>query len=453
VWDTSLVHKKGIKPVSNPRLLRRSGVYYYRRRVPAHLVKRIGKSVVQVSLQTTTIKEAKRLRTLNDLEWDARFAAAEESLPEDEGECLGSGPVPPSPPVSESDLVQLVRDYVERQDERARKRHASCAPVTTGERSEMTTNAEFEAQTLRASDDPQAQQWIYHAGQELLKPAGRTFDDPDMPGEALAELVRRALLELSRRRLARLSDDHSRTFFDQLFDPRRPPHVTFGVRLTEEEVAVNGLTPKGLDRQRASLALIREIIGDRTSVEAIDYDACLRVRSVLARLPANRTKFYGDLPIEQAIQAAAKEGKSLLSPVTQQQYLAVLRDVLDLAEKKRLIAVNFAEGLKPIKRDAIAASDKRKPFTLQQIRDFFNGPFYTECALHKPPFAHDKAGWRFWLPLICLSGDAAERSRANASGRLEAHDSRHVAFGHRRHRRRGRRQRRAGSSQDPQNQH
>jgi hypothetical protein len=98
-----MVHKKGIKPVSNPRLLRRSGVYYYRRRVPAHLVKRIGKSVVQVSLQTTTIKEAKRLRTLNDLEWDARFAAAEESLPEDEGECLGSGPVPPSPPVSESD--------------------------------------------------------------------------------------------------------------------------------------------------------------------------------------------------------------------------------------------------------------------------------------------------------------------------------------------------------------
>jgi hypothetical protein len=272
----------------------------------------------------------------------------------------------------------------------------------------MTTNAEFEAQTLRASDDPQARQWIYHAGQELLKPAGRTFDDPDMPGEALAELVRRALLELSRRRLARLSDDHSRTFFDQLFDPRRPPHVTFGelaeqwLRLTEEEVAVNGLTPKGLDRQRASLALIREIIGDRTSVEAIDYDACLRVRSVLARLPANRTKLYGDLPIEQAIQAAAKEGKSLLSPVTQQQYLAVLRDVLDLAEKKRLIAVNFAEGLKPIKRDAIAASDKRKPFTLQQIRDFFNGPFYTECALHKPPFAHDKAGWRFWLPLMCL---------------------------------------------------
>jgi integrase len=186
------------------------------------------------------------------------------------------------------------------------------------------------------------------------------------------------------------------------------PHPRFGElaeqcqQLSEEDADVNSLSQKWVDKQRANLALIREIVGDKTPIGSIDYDACLRVRSILARLPSNRTKLYGDLPIDKAIEQAAKEGKPLLSPVTQQQYLGVLRDVLDLAAKKKLITVNPAEGLKPIKRDAVADSDKRKPLTLQQIADFFKSEFYAECAKHSPAFVHDKSGWRFWLPLLCL---------------------------------------------------
>ena len=56
-----MVHKQGIKPVSDQRLLRRAnGVYYYRRRVPLPLVGKFGKKVAQVSLHTTKLKEAKR---------------------------------------------------------------------------------------------------------------------------------------------------------------------------------------------------------------------------------------------------------------------------------------------------------------------------------------------------------------------------------------------------------
>ena len=44
--------------------------------------------------------------------------------------------------------------------------------------------------------------------------------------------------------------------------------------------------------------------------------------------------------LDEAIERAAAENKPLLSPVTQQQYLAALRDVLVLAVKKRLIPVN-----------------------------------------------------------------------------------------------------------------
>ena len=401
-----MVHKQGITPVSNQRLQRRNGVYYYRRRIPHHLVSKFGKKFVQVSLHTTSLKEAKKRRTLRDLEWDAKFAAC--SSPVNGGD----GPAAPATahghPLSQDELLQLVRDYVARQDQLARERGTIDYPENPAQRAEMTIEGEFVVQTLREPNNQQAQEWISLAAKEILKPAGKSFDDPDLPGEILAELLRRALLELTRRRHAQLSDDHSRLFFDQLFDPGRPANVTFGklaeqqLRIIEEDGAINGLGAKGLDRQRATIALVREIVGDKTPVDAVDYDACLRVRTVLARLPANRTKIYGDLPIDQAIARAEKEGKPLLAPVTQERYLAALRDILGLAAKKQLITVNPAEGLKPIKRDAIAASDKRKPFTLQQIADFFKSSFYAECAKHSAAFAHDKAGWRFWLPLLCL---------------------------------------------------
>jgi hypothetical protein len=41
-----MIHKQGIKAVSDQRLLRRSGVYYYRRRVPLELIQKIGKEVL-----------------------------------------------------------------------------------------------------------------------------------------------------------------------------------------------------------------------------------------------------------------------------------------------------------------------------------------------------------------------------------------------------------------------
>jgi Phage integrase family len=406
LWDTSMVHKQGITPVSNQRLQRRNGVYYYRRRVPLQLVAKFGKKFVQVSLNTKDFKEAKKRRTLRDLEWDAKFAAL--SSPANGGDVPALQTSPLAQPLSENELLQLVRDYVARQDQRARKQETVHYPENPAQRAEMMIEAEWEGQTLQERDNLQAQEWIYRSGQEALKPVGRSFEDPSIPGEALAEFIRRGLLELTRRRHARLADNHSHSFFDQLFDPSRSAKERFGrlaeqrLRLVEEDAAINGLGAKGLDRQRAGIALIREIVGDETFVDAVDYDACLRVRTVLARLPANRTKLYGNLPIDQAVARAEKEGKPRLAPVTQERYLAALRDILDLAAKKRLITVNPAEGLTPIKRDAVAAGDKRKPFTLQQIADFFKNKFYAESAKHKPPFAYDKAGWRFWLPLLCL---------------------------------------------------
>jgi hypothetical protein len=252
-----MIHTHGVKPVSDQRLLRRNGHYYYRRRVPLHLVATLGKNVVQLSLQTTSLKEAKKLRTLRDLEWDARFEAAAAVGPADTVN-QESQLTAPGEPLDESACLELVRNYVERHDHEARKREAKVYPITAEERTEMRIEAEVEAQSLRAHDDLH-HQWVHLAGTEALKATGKSFADPDVPGEILAELVRRGLMELNRRYRARLADDHSRSFFDQLFDPSRPGKMTFGklaeqhLLLVEEDAAVNGLGAKGLDRQRATI--------------------------------------------------------------------------------------------------------------------------------------------------------------------------------------------------------
>ena len=178
-------------------------------------------------------------------------------------------------PISENQLLQLVRDYVACQDQRAKRQETIGHPENAAQRAEMTIEAQFESQILQSRNGPQAQQWIYLAGQQALKPAGRSFEDPDVPGELLAELVRRGLLELNCRYRARLADDHSRPFFD----PTRPAKETFGtiaeqyLWLVEEDGAIDGLGGKGLDRQRASIGLVREIVGDQTPVDAVDYNS------------------------------------------------------------------------------------------------------------------------------------------------------------------------------------
>ena len=167
-----------------------------------------------------------------------------------------------------------------------------------------------------------------------------------------------------------------------------------------EDAELNGLGQKTIDKIRSNLALIREIVGDGTPVRDIGYDACRRIRSTLAQVPANRLKIFPGLSLEKAIARAKASNKPVLSPTTQAQYLDTLRGVLELAVLKQVIPTNFAKDLKPLKRDPVRAEDKRKPFTLEQIATFFKSDFYQRCAAgtyNKPD-----RDWRFWLPLLCL---------------------------------------------------
>src|SRR6266511_660708 len=136
-----------MKTVSgNHHLVRRNGVYYFRRRVPRQLVKSIGCKTIQFSLGTTSLKEAKKLRAAKDIEWDARFDACEQSAASSgasSGNCAPSGK---APALSEQQVIRLVHEYVERMDERSRKRFAGDPPESEQQKADMKMYVEIEAQ-------------------------------------------------------------------------------------------------------------------------------------------------------------------------------------------------------------------------------------------------------------------------------------------------------------------
>jgi integrase len=412
-------------------LTKRNGVFYYRRRVPLHLVESFGKSIIQFSLQTSSLKEAKKQRAVADLKWTTQFEAVENSLTSTDASVKNGTPAAVASPLSANEVIRLVQEYVERTDRRSHEKFIGDPPESEKQKANIKADIELGQQILRSRDDPRADEIIYQAGQKILRPVSMSVDDPRVPYAEFAENVRRALLELDQRKLARLDDDHRHAFFDHQFNPTHRLSVTFGelaaqfTKFKEEDAAENRTGQKWLDKQHAQVDLLCEIVGKDTPMHKIDFDKCMHIRGLIARMPANRTKIYKDLPLDEAIARADTEHKPRLSPFTQERYLASLREILDLGAKKRLISVNPAEGITPLKRETLSDAAKRIPFTDEQLKQFFDSDYYRACGEQSPPYKHAKQPWRFWLPLLCLFMGL----RPNEACQMSANDVRRTSKG------------------------
>jgi hypothetical protein len=168
--------------------------------------------VLQFSLGTRTLKEAKRKREIADIEWSARFAAAENRS----GTTAQGAGTGAAPGLSNASLTRLVWDYVERMDERFRARVAGDPPENEAQKAAITTDVEIGLQILENRDDPRAEERVDGTSERLLRSSGLSSDDLGDRYAGFAELVRRALLELDRRRCAHFADEHGHACFDRL---------------------------------------------------------------------------------------------------------------------------------------------------------------------------------------------------------------------------------------------
>lgn len=113
---------------------------------------------------------------------------------------------------------------------------------------------------------------MFAAEKKLIREIGVQPGPEDITQAAFSEVVRRGLLEVDFRKLARLADDYSKRSFDPLFDPTAAPPMTFCDLVSRfleawiEEAKANGINKKSIDRRRANVWLLRKLIGDNVLV-------------------------------------------------------------------------------------------------------------------------------------------------------------------------------------------
>lgn len=347
----------------------------------------IGKKFVKKSLGVADLKTATKLRNAYTVQIDAEFEAAEQMMSE-------ADTTPAAAAISLSALTEFVRQYMAQENEKSSAHLLVDPPEDQEQLSEMRKEVEIAMTMLKRPGNPNGEHWIQSTGKIILTAQSASLEDKELVA-GFAELVRRGLLELQRLKIDRLDYEYNSQFHDPLFDPKRAPSLTFGELIDifwaerSEEYRENTISPKRVDMVKAALEFLREAVGADTPLSSVADDTVQHVRSILARLPPNRKKIYPKLSLSKAIEKAQKEGRKPLNPVTQKQYLVALRDVLAVGLRKRLIGHNPASNVKPIKKPTLSASEKKLPWSDDQIVGFFTGVILsdlpTRCvnSIHK----------------------------------------------------------------------
>tara|TARA_R110002072_G_scaffold147185_2_gene294444 strand:- start:5926 stop:7623 length:1698 start_codon:yes stop_codon:yes gene_type:complete len=376
----------------------KSGVWYLRRVVPTDLRDHLEKREVLISLGTADRDEARRLYLSKWAEFDEYFTACRKEVNENSPAAVR--------PLSQPQMLQLVRRYVARKDEGS----IDVGPLF--DTNAIENQVDDERMALMELENPQHPhhfQTIDAAVREALalteQPAPRGTTEYD----TLLEYVRLALVELHNRRLRRLTGDKSFTHIDALFNPQAKANAVTLKQAADDWLEdykdSHDVKAKMTARVEGSIGLILEFFGGDALVKDMTSKQCKSFRNMLNVLPPHRHKKYPKKSLKQVLQIAEDKSLSPLSYETQSQHLSTLKNILGQAVSDGVIATNPAQGV-DVKAKKPSAEDRRMPFTNDELMRIFNAPLYTGCIddgwnYKKRGPNYPKRG-RFWVPLIAL---------------------------------------------------
>jgi integrase len=395
-------------------LLRRGNVWWYRRRVPLDLVEAFGgKRELKESLRTESLSEAKARRNLVAAKFDRLFEMGRE------GQRTGA---------IDFNSLPAIQRYVDEQDAVRAREHQSSNWTPRDTAAAASETLGLIARYKHSGHEDTAIAVAVAAGEISGVEGAQPLDGDHF------ELLRRAVLELERRDLARLRHDYRNPTFDPLLGPtsragQEPASIKLDA-LIEAYEADYAKTGRGMGKKRqqktaAAFQLIKEFFGSSTPVGKIDRQRCREFRDILGELPSNRTK-YSALPsgdLNRVATEAAKLGLPKLSHDSQQAYLSTLKRLLAWAEREEHTARNPADKLTALGEKSISR-EARDPFSPSQLDKIFNAPLYRGCKNdgdgYHIPGKNVTRGTRFWVPLIGLFSGM----RLNEICQLDARDAR-----------------------------
>lgn len=269
----------------------------------------------------------------------------------------------------------MVRAFVARLDEKSAKELAEFPPTSSSERIERLSDAEEEWASLADPEFLTTHGLPRSTFDDVTGGIAYKFDDDVFSYSQFYDLVVRALRELRRRDVSRLKSDHEQASHDAMFDqlvshaatatqsPGWNNQRSFGDLCADysaaysEEAALKGVHKKRVDKVNSAVRFLEVAIGSDLSLDKVGYQACQTFRKLLARTPSNRAKLYPGMSPQEATVATSKDGRSVLSHVSQSFYLRTLTATLKQGTKLGWLSNVPREGMQPLVPRAPAAEN------------------------------------------------------------------------------------------------
>lgn len=253
----------------------------------------------------------------------------------------------------------------------------------------------------------------------VLRKEGRRSPHNSGPSRLLRNYLRRALVQLCRIELARLSGDYRDEVTDSLY---LVPKVQDGpeiaalptlrsVTLGEatdrywEELSAKKRTEKTQDRYKAEIAHIVAYFGRDKVMSNLKRADCTAFRDAFSTLPPNFAKrIDGEVDLHRLLASRGGDDP-VLAYATLSKYLEALSRFTRGAHKEDLLDKDYADGLEPLSAKPDGSMAKL-PFEIADLERFFSRPIYTGCVDDENGFArpgsHIIRRARYWAPLIGL---------------------------------------------------
>ena len=398
-----------------PHTIRRNGRYHFNFRIPTELRALYGKTTaIRESLGTSDYREARREAQFRVLQAEAEFDEKRKMLrvPAIEPKKLVK--------ISEQEAHRLVFQFLRESEKDSEKWWAQDgSKLEDKEREQVLENLQFDeaiysggirsgkGERTYAADDASSQLDAFLKAEVLECPKGSPAYDK------LRALFHLAVIENIQRNMDRLAFRGAQVhqpLFREVFAHTAPPksNITLGELVKRYKKEIENRSESTKKTYQTPMRLLCEVFGETKRLDEITPDEAERLLGLLRHAPINATKFYPKMTLEEAIEAADREGNtSRLSPKSLKNYFININGIFNYATGKKLIAENPFKD-RYLRNAFITDADEKEKahFTTEQLNKLFSAPLYTGCKNDQKAFA--KVGpnkprrGRFWVPLLAL---------------------------------------------------
>lgn len=398
-------------------LQRRGNRFYFRMKVPVDLREAMSRKEIKVALHTSDVREASRRVKFEAVKAEALFAEARSKMkPGAKSEAARR--------VDESEALLLVARWLSNLEQESEAAFESDLEIF-----QRPEDLQFAKETAALDEFVHSGggQWgdlwygsgnYRHSLEQILKEENAIFAGDQSSLSRLAGVIRRGHLEVARRDLGRLqqvplpplgefcrpagnfglSSETLRTSQCDGF----PTKTTVGALLDlfEVEQEKAGRSPATVRTYQVPIRLLREVLGDKTDLRAVDRSSIAGIRDLILSLPANARTRYRGKSLKEAIEAAKRDRVPPIQSKTAANYFRNIHAIFSFAVKIGLLGRNPAsdEWLKK-SLEGKKSAKKRPTFTAETL------PQLLTALSHPQPAMAGKLSrnsGRFWVPLLGL---------------------------------------------------